>query len=184
MGYKHKIIFTFSLIILLVTGISLHYLLTASSFEEELAVSVYYDNCYIEQIRTLVPILEARNQWTPYNFNSDLFAENFDVTVGKWVSDRDPRINRIHELQLILIEAKHTVNTKNGIYDSSSLIITGFGTLLNSNYSYRVMLISEDYLPLKDLIIEFADIPENQLEITVTGVFRPLVRTLFGNDLV
>jgi len=132
---------------------------------EKLIYAVSEMECSIDQLRFLIPVLESRNQ--DRVFDSDYFAESFGVVMGGLQSHQNPRMNRLQELQLLLIEAKHITNNINGLYDNTPIVIAGFAPPWVRNSTYGVMLLGEEHTALIDMIIEFTGIPERLLEVTV-----------------
>ncbi|MCL2014892.1 MAG: hypothetical protein FWG68_01430 [Defluviitaleaceae bacterium] len=116
---------------------------------------------HLTQIIELVPIIQERNQHQP--FDPVAFNAKFGITLSM-LNHEDERINRLRELQIILIEAKFTVDTANGI-DRLPIIIAGHGEPMQGNPTYAVFVLGEEYLPLADFISEFTGIPRPMLNV-------------------
>ncbi|MCL2014891.1 MAG: hypothetical protein FWG68_01425 [Defluviitaleaceae bacterium] len=120
---------------------------------------------HLTQIMELIPIIQERNQNQP--FDPVAFNANFGVIMPR-TNLEDERLNRLVELDVILIEAKFTVDIANGI-DRSPMIIASFSEPTQDNPIFSIFLLSEEYLPLADFIAEFMEIPQNELKIEIMG---------------
>ena len=129
--------------------------------------------CHIDQIRVLVPFISERNR--RYGFDADYFTDITGIRLPKDFSyeydSTDLRLNRLHKLQFILIEAKSIVDNTRDYSHESPYIIVGFRKTGIWNNTYSVTLLGEEYLALTDLIIEFTGIPKNRLEVIAVDEF-------------
>ena len=122
----------------------------------ELVQIIYGVDCYLEQIKTLIPYLHVRNHnigYDPY-----IFVQTFGVYRGALTQYRNWRLRRLQMLDLLFIEAKYIVRQINELpYDNNEIIFSYTHGEMGTDF--MVVFIDEKYLPLADFTATFARIP-------------------------
>jgi len=154
------------------------------SKDVNIARVVSNEECHMALLRELVFLIERRNiDQSHLDFNAADFASRTGTFAGKKTIHDNPRLNRLEELNLILVEAQTIINNFRNI-SRRPIVIAGFGgPWEGNNYLYEVMLLYEEYLELTDLIVEFTGIPESQLEFRVINELFFVCRGEIGQPI-
>ena len=176
-------VFRMFLIVLLVFSISTIALSSDFALESLMEQVQTRNDCYISQMRELVLLqtgMQTNDSFIRAAQNSiDFDAIDFDALMSDFGFQRreapatnNQMLARLRQFDVILQNSKATILTATERSDDGPFVIVGIHAPCGFSDIFRVFFISEEYLELVDLLLEFTGIPEDMLEIGVSGLIQ------------